>query len=224
MTGTYDPVQTAWMAAGSPAPAGGRSGQCARCLTPGADHQPVTTVVSENFTAFTDWLGNPAGGLCPACAWVYRTPALRATTHLVTRDPARLTPLSRTDLATYLGRTLGPDEALTVPIRAGRKHVLSTAAWGHIAVDDIPIRWTLDDATRLEALIRLRTLGATHAQLRAAAPAWTLISATTPAERGTITTDWAALQPWRTRTPWMDLALLATTPARHPTDSSRADR
>lgn len=207
-----DPAHAAWAASGSPEDhAGARTGRCARCLQEGSNHVSVTAVAGENFTGFSDWLGSPAGGLCASCAWVYRTPALRNTAHLITADPPSLKPLNPADLyACLLAGAPTTEEAITVPLRPGRKHVLPAAQWGLVAVDDVVIQWTSIDGHRLQLLAELRERGATSVQLRESTPPWSLIKNSTPPHRSVLLATWAALEPWRNRGPWMDLALLAT--------------
>lgn len=207
-----DPVYAAWLASGSPQEhAGSRVGSCARCLRHGTNHAPVTAIAGENFTGFTGWLGSPAGGICPACAWAYRNSSLRNAAHLITTQPAGLWLLPVPGLyARLLGGPIAPYEALTVPLRPGRKHVLPEAQWGMVLVDDTAIQWTPVDTHRLQLISNLRDSGATPTQLRAPTPPWTLVKNASPATRSRLMAQWQAIDPWSTRRPWMDVALLAT--------------
>jgi hypothetical protein len=38
-----------------------------------------------------------------------------------------------------------------VPLRPGRKHLLPTATWGHVTVDDAQLPWSTTDTARLAA-------------------------------------------------------------------------
>lgn len=212
-----NPVDAAWIAAGSPMPAEHLTdtGRCGRCLTQGA-LVPTSRVVSENFTGYASWLGRPSEGLCPACTWCFRTPQLRALAHVITQDPPTLTELPLPRLRALLGRAVTPAAAVTVPLRANRKHVLPDAIWGRVVVDGTVIAWTLDDARLLKVLESLRDAGVPASALPAPAPPWKTISALEAERRAQVMKDWARLEPWRARRPWLDLAILATTTRSHP--------
>lgn len=207
-----DPVTAAWTATGSPRPEGPtRAGECARCLAP--EHLTLTSkVVSDNFTAYGDWL-NPQGyGLCPACAWTYTHAALRAHPHLVRREPPTLAPLDPVQLYRVLQQPPTLDVTLSVPSRAGRKHVLPLARWGRIQFDDAQITWTIQDVHRLSVLTTLRQAGASTSSLMQAAPPWAVLRAVPDSSRAQFLTQWDELQPWRTSRPWLQIALMATAP------------
>lgn len=205
-----DPVTAAWIASGSPpASTSGSRGSCARCLR--ADELTLTSkVVSDNFTAYGDWLNPQGRGLCPPCTWAYATPALRAKAQLVTREPTSLTPIGPAQLFQALQKSSTLDIAIAVPSRAGRKHVLPLARWGRVQLDDTSISWTSADVDRLHVVAVLRGSGATRADLAQAAPAWRVLSTIPAGERARFLAQWAQLQPWRQAKPWLQLALLAT--------------
>lgn len=205
-----DPVTAAWRASGSPtSTAATRRGPCARCLSSG-DLTLTSKVVSENFTAFGEWLNPQGHGLCPACSWAYTTPSLRARAQLVTREPTSLTPIGPAQLFQALQKPSTLDVAIAVPSRAGRKHVLPLARWGRVQLDDTSISWTSADVDRLHVLAVLRESGATRADLAQAAPAWRVLNTIPAGERAHFLAQWAQLQPWRQAKPWLQLALLAT--------------
>ena len=207
-----NPVLAAWIGAGSPAPVERlvTHGRCGRCLAQ-APLVPTAQVVSENFTGYGAWLGEPARGLCPACTWCYRTPQLRAQAHQITQGPPTLTNLPLPRLRSLLAKPLTPALAVTVPLRANRKHVLPDAVWGRVVVDGTVISWTSRDAELLKVLDELRAAGVPGPALAAAAPPWKVVSVLPAKERALVMSSWDSLQPWRARRPWLDLAVLATT-------------
>ena len=212
-----DVVRAAWTAAGTPGVVDGEVGICARCSSTGPS-VASRTAVSRTFTGMDCW-DRPAGDrLCPACAWAYGTPALRAGAHLVGAGPVALTPLERVQGADVL--TCGPltgDQALVVPLRPGRKHLLPSAAWGHVRLDDVTISWSRSDAARLATARRLRTLGFGTAMLAAAAPAFGVLRRLPRSQWQSVMDAWHQLDPWRaTDSPWMHLALHITTPTQEP--------
>ena len=204
-----DVVEVAWRAHGSPSAAVATlDGACARCGT--ADSLTITRrVISRNVTAFDDWV-DPAGpGLCRACTWAYRSPMLRTIPHLVVRFPEMLTPLPTDQLCAQLRKPVTPDVTVVVPLRPGRKHVLSGAAWGHIATDEHLLTWTLEDVHRLGLVERLLALGYRASQLLQPAPPYPETSSLRTIDAAWSLQAWHDLAPWRTRTVWMAVAVRA---------------
>lgn len=214
-----DPVSAAWRAAGSPPPpAPTRAGLCARCLA--SDQLTLTSkVVSDNFTGYDDWLNPQAYGLCPSCSWAYTFTALRAKPHLVHREPPALTPLDPAQLHQALQQPPTLDTTITVPSRAGRKHVLPLARWGRVQLDDTAITWTSADVDRLAILTTLRQRGISATALAQNVPSWLVLRTVADTERAELLEQWTELNPWRASRPWLQLALLATTAKR--TSTSR---
>jgi hypothetical protein len=207
-----DVIATAWRAAGCPSvlPATLR-GRCARCGL-GSLLTAVTEVVSSTFTGWDNW-ASPAGtGLCPACAWSYRTPVLRLRATMVTGSPPGLRHLPLAAVATALQQPLPAMTAVAVPLRPGRKHILPGASWGTIATGDANLTWGRDDSRRLQAVQRLRQAGFGSRLLTQAAPAAPVLRRLPPAQLTAVLDDWEALRPWRQRPPWLALALRVTTP------------
>lgn len=209
-------LTAAWTWSGAPASADtariGR-GRCARCALE-ADLTPVREVVSKAFTGFDDW-AEPAGrGLCGACSWGYSTPALRAVPHLVDRDSAGMRELTRAEAGQML--QVGPldtGRALVVPLRPGRKHILPTAEWGRVAVDDAHLPWTEREAGLLGVVAGLRELGFGSRMLAEAAPPYTVLSGLPGSVWAQVMDDWARLAVWRVQAgPWLPLAVHLTTP------------
>jgi hypothetical protein len=211
-------VHAAWTAAGSwapdPDPTLLRPGTCARCGEQPAELARVTAAISKLFTAFDGWHDPTRPGLCHPCAWAYRDPTLRRHAHLVTTTP-NLVQLTAASLADELSAgPIASDTALIVPLRPGRKHLLPEARWGAVTTDSATIPWTSADSTRLAAMTRLRDDGFGTRMLRQPAPAWQVLH-TRPTEHWSrILADWAQLDAWRHRPPWLDLGLHATTPSR----------
>lgn len=207
-----DVLTAAYAASGNPAPTSDLpAGPCARCGTHSDQLTRTTQVVSKLFTAFDGWHDATGRGMCPPCAWAHTAPELRQHPHLVTtRGETRR--LTRPDLGKQLlAGPLPGDQALVVPLRPGRKHLLPEATWGHVTTDDARLPWAAGDVTRLEALLRLRGHGFGSRMLTDPAPPWPVFSRLTPATWPAVLADWDALKPWRTRRPWLDLALHATT-------------
>jgi len=100
--------------------------------------------------------------------------------------------------------------AVVVPLRPGRKHVLPTARWGVVTVDDARLPWGVRDAGRLRAALRLRQLGVSQRSLSSSAPPFTLVQSLTPAARQEVLELWPHLAVWRGGTPWMQLVQRVT--------------
>lgn len=214
-TGVLDPAATAWLASGSPDTGleTDHHGPCARCLRPSALTKSQR-VISTQFTAYDTWADAAGRGLCPACTWVYRDKTLRARPHLVTREPVGLSELTLPQLRAHLSGPLNTNEAVSAPLRAGRRHVLPTAMWGRVGVDGTPLPWTRSDAALLDVVEQLRGWGFSWLAFTGHAPPWAPLSRLAPAQQAQALADWAQLAPWRdpTRSLWLRLALLATTP------------
>lgn len=207
-------TSTAWATAGAPAHGAVTShGTCARCGCDG-DVVPVRSVVSKVFTAFDDW-SNPGGsGLCHTCAWAFSTPNLRSTIHLVGRDPARLSPLTKAEAkSVLLHGELDPGTSLVVPLRPGRKHLLPTATWGRVCVDNAQLLWTATHARLLALVDQLRELGFGSRMLTEPAPPFAVMRTLPQAQWATVLRSWEALAVWRAPdSPWLSLAVHLTTP------------
>ena len=208
-----DVLTAAWQACGQPLPAVHRNrnrGACARCGRADDELVPTRDVVSKVFTGYDTWRDPSGSGLCPACTWAYRTPELRAVAHLVTFAPPCLQQLEPAALADLLSVAVPADLAVIVPLRPGRKHLLPAAVWGRVTVDDAQLPWTAADADRLAAMRRLRALGFGSRMLTEPAPVWSVLRKLPRNWVDQVLTDWAALDPWRSRPPWFDLAVRAS--------------
>lgn len=205
-------VTAAWVAAGCPAAQCRSLGSCARCGWQGPTAS-VRDLVSGNFTAWDEWIDPSGAGLCGPCAWAYREPCLRALPTLVLADGPALGHPARGDLAGLLSRPAAPAAALTIPLRPGRKHLLTAAQWGRVRTDDATLPWRQADVTRLQAMLRLRHAGFGTRMLAARAPAFPVLRALTPAARAAVLSDWELLREWRARPLWLRLAAYVTTPA-----------
>lgn len=210
-----DVLTAAWTGSGAPsaiAPGLGRQGRCARCGQT-ATLTPTTAAVSKTFTGYDGWRDVTGRGLCLVCSWGYTTPSLRLLPHKVTREPASLTQLSAAQAATWLlNGALTPGDALVVPLRPGRKHLMPSASWGRVTVDDAPLTWTTTDAELLHEILMLRRCGFGSRMLREPAPPFAVLSLL-PAHRwSTVLQAWRRLTVWRSPdNPWLDLALHVTT-------------
>lgn len=210
-----DPVVVAWASCARPQPDGvGATGRCARCLNVAA-LVPVGDVVSNKFTGATEWLDPRGSGLCPACTWGYRTPELRRQVLLVDLASGDLSRITHEQLYALLSapEPLGAHLAVSLPL-AGRKHVLPAAQWGRVCADGTTIPWSAQDAGRLARLAALRSAGVAAARLAEDAPPWSAVRSATPAGRVEILEHWQALEPWRRRRLWLDVAIAVTHPNR----------
>jgi len=207
-------LTAAWVGTGSPAAPGATSGPCARCGREDDGLVPTRHVISKQFTGFDGWADPSGCGLCAVCAWGYSTASLRSATHLVTRSPASMRQLSRVEVAGLLhSGTLETDLALVVPLRPGRKHILPSAVWGRVNVDDAQLSWTARDAGLLQLIARLRELGFGSRMLTAAAPPFPVMNRLDRSCWAEVLAAWGQLGPWRAPdNPWLTLALHVTTP------------
>lgn len=186
-------------------------GPCARCTAVSDELTTTRSSISKMFTGFERWADPCGPGLCPACAWSYRTPALRRLPHQVTTDPSCV-PLTRPQLHSLLRDPLPPTTAVVVPLRPDRKHLLAAAQWGRITTDNATLTWTLADTSRLAATVALRELGFGPRHLLAPAPPWVILSKLAPGQQRLAQHHWQHLASWRRAQPWLDLALYASTP------------
>lgn len=205
-----DPAATAWIAAGRPnvaAPAS-VSGRCGRC---GSDEATVASshVISEKFTGFDAW---PYGSrrLCTCCAWAYSRPPTAQCATLITHTDV-IEYSDGSDLAaTLIAGPLTDTQAAMVPTTR-RRHILPASQWGHLAADDLPLRWDADAAARLADLAWLRgTIGASWPQLSKAAPHARLVTTQPSSHWPRIMNTWAQLQPWRSIPPMWAAARILT--------------
>jgi hypothetical protein len=205
-----DVLTAAWLAAGRPEVAlPGADGACARCRRR-APLVPVRAVISGKFTGWERWADPCGSGVCPSCAWGYRDPVLRRSPTCVTARPPGITHPAPRDLAATLAAPLRQDMALSVPLRPGRKHLLPAAAWGRITTGDAHLAWTQGDAARLDVMTRLRRDGFGSRMLAAPAPAFAVLRRLPQERQRCVLADWAELAAWRSRRPWLDLALHVT--------------
>lgn len=206
-------LECAWRAASATTNAGSAVdqlvGSCARCDVR-AKLTPTRDVISKVFTAFDSWVNPSGAGLCPICTWGYTTPELRAHPLLISQDQTMVR-LTRPVLTALL--TAGPlaaNLAVIVPLHPGRKHLLPDATWGRLTLDDIQLPWTAAAAARTTATVRLRGRGFGSRMLTQPAPPWPALHRRPASEWAAILDDWSQLEPWRPRSPWLDLALYAT--------------
>lgn len=201
-----DVVQVAWRAAGSPPhdPLTAEPDECARCGS--LEHLTRSRVVSDSFTAFSGWRRPAHSGVCSACAWTYTTARLRAVPFLVDREAVTLQELNGPALARVLtAGHLPVDQAVTVPTRAGRQHVLPRARWGMVTVDELSLSWRAQDAQRMLAALQLvQSYGARPTTLSSSSPPYRWLATHPPGDWQRLQQLWAALGPWRTDpSPWL---------------------
>lgn len=179
---------------------------------------PVGEVVSRKFTAWDTWSAIDADLLCPPCAWSYRAPRLRSQTLLITcdRDSPSSTALDPAGLREALTGPLPLHITVSLPLRAGRKHVLPVAALGQVCVDGTNIAWSLGDAHRLNLVAHLRSVGVPSRAFYGLVPPWGALSHSKDPAR--VLDSWTELEPWRASRVWLEVALAAT----HPTGQSRS--
>ena len=212
LEGAGDVAHAAWIGAGRPrhdCPT--YQGDCARCGRVD-DLEQITTALQRRFSSFDGWQ-SCSGGLCPPCRWTYTTRSLRMRSMLVTRHPPALEELTLPRLRQILAEPVPVDVALTVVVHPERgKHLLPTARWGMLAVDDACIRWTHRDVSLLALVEQLRAQGCPVAALTDPAPPWRWLTTLGPGERVEAMSRWPDLNPWRRRGPWLEIAVLATAP------------
>jgi hypothetical protein len=170
----------------------------------------TAAVISKSFTAFDGWTNVTGAGLCSPCAWGYTEPTLRISSHLADRSVGTFTRLSTLEVGAILHYPIPHDQALVVPLRPGRKHVLPTAVWGRVTVDDGAISWTTADVDRFKLLVQFRDQGFGPRLLSEPAPAWPILRRLTPIDRRHTMATWPALAPWRVRPQWLRLAIYAS--------------
>lgn len=211
----WDPVHVAWRAA-HPDDSLEDGSDCARCAD-AAGIVKVSDVVSRNFTAWDTWQDIDANYLCRACTWGYRTRDLRADTLLASWrvDRPLLRRLEGSELFALLRcEPLEAQSLISLPLRAGRRHVLPVARFGHVCVDGTNITWSHGDARRLELVQQLRTDGVSWRAFTEPAPPWRAVS--TSPEPTRIMDAWDELSAWRASGVWLEAALAATHPQRTP--------
>lgn len=208
-----DPVNLAWESAGSPLPEDlADVGRCARCLAETA-LVPAAQVVSNKFTGRPDWADPHGHGLCPACTWAYRTLELRRRPMLVDSREHLATQLEPGDLYQLLAAGPLPQHlAIALPL-GGRKHVLPQATWGRICADGALIPWSREDSGRLVVVADLRAAGVPATKLAHDAPPWSVARSMPPGEIAALLERWQAVEPWRRRKLWLDVAVAVTHPA-----------
>lgn len=209
-----DVLTVAWTAAGAPSSLSLIHGRCARCGRQ-ASLTATRTVVSKVFTGFDSWVDPAGAGVCPVCAWGYRTPDLRSSAHLVTRSPrSALSTLTRPAVLEVLtGGRLTADTALVVPLKPRRKHLIPDAVWGQVTLDDVHLPWTTADTDRLLVVAYLRSRGFGTRMLEEPAPPWPVLRRQPRADLVSVMATWCQLDPWRTpASPWLALALHITVP------------
>ncbi len=188
---------------------------CARCTGIGP-LVPVRSVVSKVFTGFDDWANPRGAGLCAVCAWGFSDKRLRAGPYMVTMSPATLTLLDRTGAGDRLVQgALRADHCLVVPLRPGRKHLLPTAAWGRVVVDDAHLPWSGRDAELLSLVVQLRGLGFGSRMIAEPAPPFSVLRSVESARWAWVLDAWSQLAEWRAPpSPWLALALHVSTPTK----------
>ena len=185
--------------------------RCGCCGLSGAD-VPAGSVISRNFTGFDEWADPGAEVICRGCAWGFTAPDGRTAMRVVRRDPVGMAVLSPAGVRELL--VCGPlpaGWALVVPLRPGRKHLLSQARWGVVTVDDARLPWGSAEVARMRVAVRLRRLGISAAALSAAAAPFGQVQGLTALARLEVLTLWPQLQIWREDgSPWMRLVQRVT--------------
>ena len=207
-------LTAAWVGSGCSGVADDPSAaRCARCGVR-AGVVPTRAAVSKTFTGFDDWAHTSGRHLCECCAWGYSTPGLRASPYLITRDPAGIQGMARHQVGEFLaGGALATDSCVVVPLRPGRKHLLPTAVWGRVCVDDARLIWGPLHAELLRTVFRLRSLGFGSRMLAEPAPSFRVMSSLPASQYAAVLRDWERLSHWREPdNPWLPLAVHITLP------------
>lgn len=202
------PIVQAWVSAGCPSAENDPSIEttCGLCGTDGPGH-PFKEAISDNFTA---WEQLPfqadSKGFCTACVWGFKTKDLRLRIHQLTPEFRELSPSMLREL---LSEAL--DYRVTIAVPIGRqKHVAPWAREGMIRTDNEDVAWTADDARRLDAVARLRTLGFGEQALTEHEPRWLLLKKLNNEERKEVMALWPMLKVWRSHPVMMEIAARAT--------------
>jgi hypothetical protein len=184
-------------------------------------------VISEKFTGFDSW---PFGSrrLCMACAWAYSR-APNQVKPMVISAAAVVEYAKGAELTSMLaGGALAHTHAVVLPT-ACRRHVLATAEWGRVAVDDFVVAWDAAAAARLVGMTTVRPVvtawvranatsstkpgqiaGRIDRALRREMPPYALLT-TLPRDGWQGFVDaWVSLQPWRSVPALWDLVKVLT--------------
>ena len=145
---------------------------------------------------------------------------LRTVPHLILRWPELLQPLDSAALGTVLDHPVTSTSAVVVPLRPGRKHVVSGAAWGHVVTDDQLLTWSSQDVARLHLVHALLRAGFSAASLHEPAPPYRVITQLQHDKLAWILDAWEELLPWRRRPAWLQVAVRT----QQPRSGRRGDR
>ncbi|WP_394277265.1 hypothetical protein [Luteococcus sp.] len=207
-----DTVSAAAWRAHSPMPATApaTTGACGCCGGLG-DLWPAREAISRNFTAYDQWTHPAQPWLCAACTWTFTDRDLRTLPHLIT-TPHQIRSLTTADAFHLLAAgPLGPHQAVVIPLRPGRRHLLPTARWAHVCTDTGCLPWPPADAHLLTTYAWLRRLGFSPTDIANPAPAYPTLRRHPAPERGRILATWQHLDPWRSPdSPWLPLASCIT--------------
>ncbi|MFT7022444.1 MAG: hypothetical protein ACJA07_001528 [Rhodococcus sp. (in: high G+C Gram-positive bacteria)] len=171
---------------------------------------PVGMAVSRRFTGYDGWIDPGGRQLCAVCAWLYQHKPLRTEAHIITRRPKTMAVAPPQLLRKVLSRKVDTNTAVVIPLVPGRKHILSHARWGQVAVDDTTITWWSEDPVRLGALSRLRAVGFSESALMHEAPAFAVLRTLPQARWRAVFDDWTLLAPWRAADLWMRVGMKAS--------------
>lgn len=195
----------------------GVAARCAHCGAYSAEGDRVGSVVSRSFSAYDSWFDFSADRLCRKCVWLFTTGYLRSSAYSVTTAPT-MQILGPKALSSLLSTPIGVDTAVIVPLR-GRKHLLASARWGAITVDDATVPWDRSAVAAVEVIHRLRAAGFGVKELRQQTPAYQRMRTIPPNLWAQVLSDWKSLEPWRARGPWWELLVRASPKTR--TDAQR---
>lgn len=196
--------------AGVPDAAATATGTCARCATTTRQLTSTTRVPGMSAAASALWVRPRGKGLCPPCAWMYRSADTRRTPHLVTRRPDSVTAIDPTDLFHVLSSPVSYSTAVLLPDDDGHD-VLPYARWGHVSAPGVAVAWNGRDAEMFAAVGRLRRRGFSGTSLGDPTPPLAVFDTLPMREWERTYADWAWVERWRLGLPQWKIALRATT-------------
>src|SRR5699024_1748056 len=151
----------------------------------------------RQFTGLDRWVQPGGRWLCEVCARVYTHDAQRMVAHGIRRQPRSFVRLSWREVSELLETPLKSGIAVPVPLRPGRKHLVSEAQWQMVTLDDVQVRWGSVEAERFRLLRYLYGLGFSGQQIAAAAPSYQVLSKLDRALWPLVMQQWSGLDPWR---------------------------
>ncbi len=173
----------------------------------------AATVLPSPAAVSARWMRPRARGLCPVCAWMYRTADDRRTAHIVTSVPDRVVAADTADVFRVLSAPLPSSVSVLLPGADG-VDVLPHAQWGHVSVPGATLSWSQSDADAVAAMGRLRRRDFSAVALTDITPPMSVLRTLPMREWERTYADWAAVDPWRADPPRWRVAVHVTSHVR----------